>query len=94
MPCAQIVGGRNGYGAKLANIFSTEFAVETCDGARSGRKYKQVFNANMTKKGAPKVRLRWLLLGCCLLVVAAQCAHAVRGTLAAGLSATFTLTWG
>ena len=29
-------GGRNGYGAKLANIFSTEFTIETADGARSG----------------------------------------------------------
>ena len=28
----QITGGRNGYGAKLANIFSTKFTVETCDG--------------------------------------------------------------
>ena len=28
----QVVGGRNGYGAKLANVFSTEFKVETCDG--------------------------------------------------------------
>ena len=37
-------GGRNGYGAKLANIFSTEFTVETCDGARSGtRVYLYVF---------------------------------------------------
>ena len=35
-------GGRNGYGAKLANIFSTEFVIETADGARSGKKYKQV----------------------------------------------------
>ncbi|XRA97708.1 DNA topoisomerase 2 [Pycnococcus provasolii] len=26
-------GGRNGYGAKLANIFSTEFVVETADGS-------------------------------------------------------------
>lgn len=34
-------GGRNGYGAKLTNIFSTEFVIETADGAR-GRKYKQV----------------------------------------------------
>lgn len=37
----KIVGGRNGYGAKLANIFSTEFIVETSDKA-SGNKYKQV----------------------------------------------------
>ena len=26
----KVVGGRNGYGAKLCNIFSTEFIVETC----------------------------------------------------------------
>ena len=29
---AQVTGGRNGYGAKLANIFSKEFTIETCDG--------------------------------------------------------------
>lgn len=34
-------GGRNGYGAKLANIFSTEFTIETADGQRQ-RRYKQV----------------------------------------------------
>lgn len=34
-------GGRNGYGAKLANIFSTEFTIETADGKRQ-KKYKQV----------------------------------------------------
>jgi DNA gyrase/topoisomerase IV subunit B len=43
----QIVGGRNGYGAKLANIFSTEFVIETCDGQRC-RKYKQVRTAPST----------------------------------------------
>ena len=37
----QVTGGRNGFGAKLTNIFSTEFIVETCDGQR-GRRYKQV----------------------------------------------------
>ena len=37
----QITGGRNGYGAKLANIFSTEFVIETCDGQR-GKRYRQV----------------------------------------------------
>lgn len=40
-------GGRNGYGAKLANIFSTEFTIETADGLRSGKKYKQTFTNNM-----------------------------------------------
>jgi DNA topoisomerase-2 len=34
-------GGRNGYGAKLTNIFSTEFVIETADGKRL-KKYKQV----------------------------------------------------
>lgn len=33
----QVTGGRNGYGAKLANIFSTEFTIETCDGNRQRR---------------------------------------------------------
>lgn len=28
----KVTGGRNGYGAKLANIFSTKFKVETADG--------------------------------------------------------------
>lgn len=37
----KVTGGRNGYGAKLANIFSTEFVVETADGKR-GRSYRQV----------------------------------------------------
>ena len=37
-------GGRNGYGAKLANIFSTEFTIETADGRRL-RRYKQVGTA-------------------------------------------------
>lgn len=34
-------GGRNGYGAKLSNIFSTEFVIETAD-SKNGLKYKQV----------------------------------------------------
>lgn len=35
-------GGRNGYGAKLTNIFSTEFIIETANGKRQ-KKYKQVY---------------------------------------------------
>lgn len=50
----QVTGGRNGYGAKLANIFSTKFTVETCDGRRK-RRYKQTFSKNMTKKGEPTI---------------------------------------
>jgi DNA topoisomerase-2 len=37
----KITGGRNGYGAKLCNIFSETFVVETCD-SDSGLKFKQV----------------------------------------------------
>jgi DNA topoisomerase-2 len=41
-------GGRNGYGAKLANIFSTSFIVETAD-SNSGKSYYQKFSDNMSK---------------------------------------------
>ena len=27
----KVTGGRNGYGAKLTNIYSTEFTLETVD---------------------------------------------------------------
>jgi len=37
----KVTGGRNGYGAKLCNIFSTEFTVETSS-KESGRMFKQV----------------------------------------------------
>ncbi|KAI8819632.1 DNA topoisomerase [Fimicolochytrium jonesii] len=47
-------GGRNGYGAKLCNIFSTEFIVETADSV-TGRKFVQVHSDNMSKKGEPKI---------------------------------------
>lgn len=52
---ARTTGGRNGYGAKLANIFSTEFIVECCDVNR-GLKFKQVFKDNMGNKGEPVVK--------------------------------------
>ncbi|KAK1937919.1 DNA topoisomerase 2 [Phytophthora citrophthora] len=47
-------GGRNGYGAKLANIFSNEFIVETADSSTK-QKYKQVFENNMGKKNPPSI---------------------------------------
>ena len=37
----KVTGGRNGYGAKLCNIFSTEFTVETAS-SQSGKLFKQV----------------------------------------------------
>jgi len=39
-------GGRNGYGAKLANIFSTKFIVECVD-SKGKKKFKQIFENNM-----------------------------------------------
>jgi DNA topoisomerase-2 len=47
-------GGRNGFGAKLANIFSNEFIVETVD-SEVGKKYRQVFQNNMSVKGKPSI---------------------------------------
>ena len=46
-PLTQVTGGRNGYGAKLANIFSTHFCVETADGTRL-RRFTQTFSDNMS----------------------------------------------
>ena len=48
------IGGKNGYGAKLANIFSKEFRVETLD-HRNSKKYKQMWADNMTKCGKPSL---------------------------------------
>lgn len=48
-------GGRNGYGAKLANIFSTKFTVECLDSER-GLKFIQTFTDNMGKAGEPTVK--------------------------------------
>jgi len=45
-------GGRNGYGAKLTNVFSTKFIIETADGKN---KYQQTFTNNMDKKTKPVI---------------------------------------
>ena len=54
---AKTTGGRNGYGAKLANVFSTRFVVETAGGGADGvaQTYRQEFADNMTKRGEPRV---------------------------------------
>jgi len=51
---AKTTGGRNGYGAKLCNIFSTEFTLETQD-SKNGKRYKQTWTDNMTKMGKAKI---------------------------------------
>merc|ERR1719478_1757822 len=50
----KVTGGRNGYGAKLTNVFSKKFIVETADRTVK-KKFKQVFRNNMTQKGQPEV---------------------------------------
>lgn len=52
---AKTTGGRNGYGAKLANVFSTSFVVECVDTER-GLSFHQVFKDNMSVANEPKVR--------------------------------------
>jgi DNA topoisomerase-2 len=47
-------GGRNGYGAKLTNAFSTFFSVETIDGERK-LKFYQEFTNNLSSRTKPKV---------------------------------------
>ncbi|KAI8808556.1 DNA topoisomerase [Cladochytrium replicatum] len=46
----KVTGGRNGFGAKLCNVFSTVFSVETSD-CSSGKKFKQMFRKNMRERG-------------------------------------------
>ena len=50
----KVTGGRNGYGAKLCNVFSTEFKLETAD-VRSKQKYTQVWTNNMSKVGKASI---------------------------------------
>jgi DNA topoisomerase II len=50
----KLTGGKNGLGAKLTNIYSTTFTVETMDSSR-GKKYKQTWTENMYTKGKPKI---------------------------------------
>ncbi|CAD7667206.1 unnamed protein product [Nyctereutes procyonoides] len=51
----KVTGGRNGYGAKLCNIFSTKFTVET-----ASREYKKMFKQtwmdNMGRAGEMELR--------------------------------------
>ena len=48
------VGGRNGYGAKLANIFSTKFTIDIHD-VTTGKRFVQTWTDNMKNKSDPKI---------------------------------------
>lgn len=50
----KVTGGRNGYGAKLCNIFSTFFELETSDAANA-KNYIQVWQENMSIVNKPKI---------------------------------------
>lgn len=51
----RIVGGRNGYGAKLTNIYSSEFSIVIKDG-ETKQHYTQKWNNNMTVCHPPKIK--------------------------------------
>ncbi|MBN3308692.1 TOP2A topoisomerase, partial [Amia calva] len=51
----KVTGGRNGYGAKLCNIFSTKFTVETSC-RESKKSFKQTWYNNMSKAGDSKIK--------------------------------------
>ncbi|XP_044583861.1 DNA topoisomerase 2 isoform X2 [Cotesia glomerata] len=51
----KVTGGRNGYGAKLCNIFSHRFTVETA--SREYKKsLKQTWGNNMSKASEPRIK--------------------------------------
>jgi len=50
----KVTGGRNGFGAKLTNIFSKKFEIECAD-SKNKKLYKQTFKNNMTSIGEPVI---------------------------------------
>ncbi|XP_068439815.1 DNA topoisomerase 2-alpha [Clinocottus analis] len=51
----KVTGGRNGYGAKLCNIFSTKFTVETsCKDSK--KTFKQTWYDNMGRTGDSQIK--------------------------------------
>ena len=50
----KLVGGKNGYGVKLVNIFAKKLTLTVVDGVRH-LKYTQTFEDNMSVVGTPKI---------------------------------------
>lgn len=50
----KVTGGRNGYGAKLCNIFSIKFTLETAD-SKSKKKYTQTWLNNMSRMETARI---------------------------------------
>jgi DNA topoisomerase-2 len=51
----KLVGGKNGYGVKLVNIFAKKLVITVVDGTRN-LKYVQTFEDNMSKIGEPVIK--------------------------------------
>ena len=51
----RVVGGRNGYGAKLTNVYSSKFSVKIKDGENKCI-YTQEWSDNMKMCGTPKIK--------------------------------------
>ena len=51
---AKVTGGRNGYGAKLTNIYSTVFELDTVD-SKTKQRYRQAWKKNMSEMGKAKI---------------------------------------
>lgn len=51
----RFTGGRNGYGAKLTNIFSKKFTVTSCD-PNNNLEYTQTWTDNMSVCNPPKMK--------------------------------------
>jgi DNA gyrase/topoisomerase IV subunit B len=47
--------GRNGYGAKLTNIFSNRFSIE-CYNPKNGQVYSQTWTHNMSNQSEPVLK--------------------------------------
>lgn len=47
--------GKNGMGAKAANVFSKEFIVECCD-PKNGKIFEQTFSDNLKKRTTPLIK--------------------------------------
>ena len=46
----KVTGGRNGYGAKLTNIFSKKFKIETCDKTKRYTQEREQYLRGMAEK--------------------------------------------
>lgn len=50
----KVTGGRNGYGAKLTNVFSKKMVVETAD-SKNGKMFTQTYSNNMKNIGEAQI---------------------------------------